>query len=162
MSVPHPAYSASFTPEALKTVRWSLPVDAITPAWAWGSSTGRGVKVAVIDSGIDASHPDVGGQVLGYVAITDGPDGNLAYNPSPPVEFGAPGINLRVAWLDRQWITSTGNSYAAPHSTGLVAKILGKHQDLTTSEMKIILRVLAANVVREGREAPEQPARTRG
>ncbi len=28
------------------------------------------MKVAVIDSGIDADHPDVGGRVGGYVAVT--------------------------------------------------------------------------------------------
>ena len=32
----------------------------ITEKWAWGGSTGEGVKVAVIDSGIDATHPRVG------------------------------------------------------------------------------------------------------
>lgn len=31
------------------------------------------MKVAVIDSGIDAEHPAVGGRIGGYVAITDGP-----------------------------------------------------------------------------------------
>jgi len=56
-------------------------MDDITPEWAWGGSTGQGVKVAVIDSGIDASHPAVGG-VSGYVDITDGPDG-LVYDTEP-------------------------------------------------------------------------------
>jgi hypothetical protein len=26
----------------------------------------------------------------------------ITYNPAPPVEFGAPGIDLEVAWLDGQ------------------------------------------------------------
>ena len=47
------------------------------------------------------------------------------YNPEPPVEFGALGIDVRVAWQDGDWITATGNSFAAPHITGLVARLLG-------------------------------------
>jgi len=39
------------------------------------------------------------------------------YNPEPPVEFGAPGIDVRVAWAEGAWITATGNSFAAPHLT---------------------------------------------
>ena len=35
------------------------------------------MKVAVIDSGIDAEHPAVGGHLGGYVALTDGPLGLL-------------------------------------------------------------------------------------
>jgi subtilisin len=76
------------------------------------------------------------------------------YNPKPPVEFGAYGIDVRVAWARGGWFTATGNSFATPHIAGLVAKILGKHPNLTIFQMKAILRALAANVSREaGREA---------
>ena len=267
-----PAWSAQFAPDTIKTLAPVPPLDEITPEWAWGGSTGEGVKVAVIDSGIDAGHPAVGGRVAGHVAITDGPLGllhdtephedsyghgtacagiirsvspgcelysvkvlgarltgrgttfaagiqwaiengmhvcnvsmgttkknffallhNLAdrayfqntmlitaannmpvpsfpslyasvisvasheraedpylfyYNPSPPVEFGAPGIDVRVAWSEGGWITATGNSFAAPHITGLVAKILGKHPGLTLFQMKTVLRALSANMSR--------------
>jgi subtilisin len=33
--------------------------DQITPDWAWGGSDGDGVRVAVLDSGVDGSHPMV-------------------------------------------------------------------------------------------------------
>jgi subtilisin family serine protease len=62
------------------------------------------------------------------------------------VEFGAHGIDVRVPWLGGKWITSTGNSYACPHITGLVAKILAKHPGLTVFQIKTILRALATNV----------------
>ena len=269
-----PAWSAQFAPDALKTLEPVLPLDRITPEWAWGGSTGADVKVAVIDSGIDAEHPAVGGHLSGYVAVTDGPLGLLHdtephedsyghgtacagivrslapecklysvkvlgsrltgrgttfatglkwaiengmdvcnismgttkknffaalhdladkayfrntvlvtaannvpspsypslyssvvsvashdgkdpylfyYNPAPPVEFGAPGIDVRVAWADGGWITATGNSFAAPHISGIAAKILGKHPDLTPFQMKTVLRALSANMPREGR-----------
>lgn len=40
----------------------------LTRAWAYGDGTGRGVRVAVVDSGIDAAHPAVG-TVSDYVAV---------------------------------------------------------------------------------------------
>jgi subtilisin len=276
-----PAWSAQFSPEALRTLAPVPPMDEITPEWAWGGSTGEGVKVAVIDSGIDAGHPAVGGRVSGYVAITDGPLGLLHetephedsyghgtacagiirsiapecelysvkvlgarltgrgttfaagiqwavengmdvanvsmgttkknffallhdladkayfkntvlvtaannmpvpsfpslyasvisvasheqtedpylfyYNPSPPVEFGAPGIDVRVAWSEGGWITATGNSFAAPHITGIVSRILGKHPGLTLFQIKTVLRALSANVSREATAREEYP-----
>lgn len=270
MIEPRPAYSDPFDPEVLRTLDRIDGVEDVSPEWAWGNSTGRGVRVAVIDSGVDAGHPAVGGHVEGYVAITEGADGlvyddaphedvfghgtacagiirslapeceiysvrvlgrrlggrgnvfaagirwalengmnvcNLSlgttkqafyetlheladlayfrntmlvtaannmptpsfpsvyasviavaahaghdpylfyYNPEPPVEFGAPGIEVRVAWSEGGYVTTTGNSFAAPHITGIVAKILGKHPNLTVFQMKGILHALAANVV---------------
>jgi subtilisin len=269
---PRPAWSQQFAPEALQTLTPVPPLDRITPEWAWGGGEGEGVKVAVIDSGIDADHPAVGGRISGYVAVTDGPLGLLHdfephgdsyghgtacaglvrslapecelysvkvlgshltgrgttfiaglrwaiengmhicnvsmgttkknffgvlhdladrayfrntmlvtaannmpnpsfpslyssvisvashdeahdpylfyYNPRPPVEFGAPGIDVRVAWADGSSITATGNSFAAPHITGIAAKILGKHPGLTLFQMKTVLRALSANMPR--------------
>jgi subtilisin family serine protease len=266
-----PAFSAAFVGTGLVTVDALEPADLITRDWAWGGSSGEGVKVAVVDSGIDATHPDVG-PVQGYLTIAEGEDGKLIYdtephqdsvghatacagvirslapacelysvkvltagntgpgrvfaaglrwaietgiqvcnlslgttrreyfgvlheladlayfrntilvtaanniaipsfpsvyssvvsvashalpdpylfyyNPRPPVEFGAHGIDVSVAWRDHKQIKATGNSFASPHITGLVAKILGKHPGLTVFQLKTILRELAANVDR--------------
>ncbi len=46
----------------------ALPLPAPAAAWAWDGATGAGVKVAVIDSGVDESHPQVG-RLAGAVAI---------------------------------------------------------------------------------------------
>jgi subtilisin len=240
----------------------------ITPTWAWGGSTGRGVKVAIVDSGIDASHPAVGA-VAGGVALSLSPDGEVVatdgphedlyghgtacagiirshapdvelysvrvlgenltgkgtvfaagirwclengmalanlslssrspalkdtfheladeaafrglplvcaannvaapsypatfasvvsvaaiattdlsrflVNPSPPVEFGAPGVDLEVPWLGGGTVTTTGNSFAAAHVTGHLARLLGNHPGITLAEAKTVLRALAAN-----------------
>lgn len=86
------------------------------------------------------------------VAAHDGHDPfSLDVNPAPPVDFGAPGIDVDVAWLDGTTILSTGNSFAAPHVAALVARILSKHPDLTPYEVKTVLRAVASNATRGGR-----------
>lgn len=67
------------------------------------------------------------------------------YNPAPPVEFGAPGIDVEVPWLGGSTIRATGNSFAAPHIAGLVARVLGRHPGLTPFQVKTILQALAGN-----------------
>lgn len=56
----------------------SLALDGpITRAWAYGDGSGRGVRVAVVDSGVDAGHPLVG-RVDEYVALDrDADDGDV-------------------------------------------------------------------------------------
>jgi len=58
-------------------------------------------------------------------------------------------MDMRVAWADGGSITATGNSFAAPHVTGIVARILSKHPGLTLFQVKTILRALSANMGRE-------------
>jgi subtilisin family serine protease len=87
------------------------------------------------------------------VASHEGKDDSFYCNPRPPVEFYAPGVDVHVAWLAGGWLTVTGNSFAAPHISGLVARILAKHPGVTVSEMKVILRALAANVLHAGNQA---------
>jgi subtilisin len=71
----------------------------------------------------------------------------LDANPAPPADFGAPGIDIRVPWLSGSTIVATGNSFAAAHVTGLVARLLGKHPNLTPYEVKTVLRAVASNAV---------------
>lgn len=255
----------------------ALTLDDLTPQWAWGGATGRGVRVAVIDSGIEADHPDLDGCVevedgiaitldkAGDVIETVGPHddsfghgtacagiihslapearitsvkvlgagltgkaaaflrglawaveqgfdvinlslgttrkdwalpfyevcdegyfrnsvivtaannivrpsfpslfasvtsvaSNLSkdpfrfhYNPEPPTEFLAPGIDVDLAWLGGSRIVGTGNSYAAPHIVGIVALIRSKHPELRPFQTKTVLWATAANVL----EAPK-------
>ena len=67
-------------------------------------------------------------------------------NPSPPVEFFAHGVEVPVAWTDGETIRCTGNSFAAPHLSGICALIRSKHRDLTPSELKSVLYLTASNV----------------
>jgi subtilisin len=265
-----PAWSGAFEPDRLASVT-PLPLGAATRDWAFDGGTGAGVKVAIIDSGVDASHPLVG-EVAGYVAMDVSPDGEvtptdaphddlvghgtacaaiiksiapdaeiysvrvlgetlkgkgaafhagirwaidsgmrvlnmslstksdqwfaplheladeayfknvvmvcaannvpgptypsqyasvvsvaarasddpmaLAYNPRPPVEFGARGVDVEVAWLAGETIMATGNSFATPHVAGMVARMLSKHPELTCFGVKAVLQALADNAAR--------------
>jgi len=262
---------------------WSLPAGTaeslalptewpgrVTREWAWGGSTGKGVKVCILDSGIEADHPDVG-ELAGAVAVEVGEgdeisvvedvEGDLCghgtacagivrsiaedcelysvrvlgagftgsgtallgglrwavehgfdvinmslsttksqfagllhevadlayfrrtvlvasahnmpvesypwrfssvisvgsheeteaqtfyYNPNPPVEFFARGVDVEVAWLGKARARSTGNSFATPHMSGICALILGKHPELTPFQLKSALYLTATNVV---------------
>jgi subtilisin len=262
-----PAWSGAFEPDRLSSVT-ALPLAASAFEWAMDDASGAGVKVAIIDSGVDASHPMVG-EVAGYVAmdvtpegelnVTEGPHADLvghgtacaaiirsiapdveiysvrvlgetlkgkgiafhagirwaidagmrvlnmslstkadqwfgplheladeayfksivmvcaannvpgptypsqyasvvsvaarpgddpmalAYNPRPPVEFGARGVDIEVAWLNGETIVATGNSFATPHVAGMVARMLSKHPDLTCFGVKAVLQALAEN-----------------
>ncbi|MBT2467021.1 S8 family serine peptidase [Streptomyces sp. ISL-66] len=68
------------------------------------------------------------------------------YNPAPPVEFHARGVRVPVAWAGGGTIRSTGNSFAAPHISGLCALVLGKHPWLTPFQLKTVLYLCAGNV----------------
>jgi subtilisin family serine protease len=268
-----PAWSEQFTVEAIQQLSQTGPFSEITPEWAFGGSTGKGIRVAVVDTGVEYDHPALGGCVKGGIIVeydeeaensiryeTDDTPIDLAghgtacagiihtvapeaeiysvrvmgsngygraiqfaggldwtienniqvvnlslstskeeyfgmfhdladqayfkhmsvvcaisnypetsypglyssviavaahagrdpftyyYNPSPPVEFGAPGIDLEVAWMNKQYVISTGNSFAAPHIAGIVALIRAKHPDLTPFEIKTVLLACASNM----------------
>jgi len=71
--------------EPLELPAWSLPAETVaridarwpervTREWAWGGSTGAGVRVCILDSGIEAGHPLVG-EVERAVVVSVDEDG---------------------------------------------------------------------------------------
>jgi subtilisin family serine protease len=245
VSLDLPAWSEPFAAANRGRLGRRGPWGRVDRAWAFGDGTGRGVRVAIIDSGVERDHPAVGGRLVESVAaelVGDewtvvpaqpmdvvghgtacagiihalapeaeivsvrvlGPDnrGNGAafaagiwwaitesgasvanlslssrsdaffgplhelalyaavvsvaahdlpradawyYNPEPPVEFGAYGLNVDVAWRGGTRMVATGNSFAAPHIAGYAARIRAAHPGITPFETKAILAGTADN-----------------
>lgn len=68
------------------------------------------------------------------------------YNPAPPVEFFAPGVDILVPWQGATRMRCSGNSFATPYVSGLCARILSKHPGLTPFQVKHVLYLTAKNV----------------
>ena len=89
------------------------------------------------------SYPSLFASVVS-VAAHDLPDAwTWFYNPSPPVEFGARGVDVEVAWKGGGRMVATGNSFAAPHVAGLAALIRGQHPGISPFEVKTMLAATA-------------------
>jgi subtilisin len=68
------------------------------------------------------------------------------YNPQPPVEFYARGLDVEVGWAGGATIRASGNSFATPHMAGMAARVLGAHPGLRPFEVKTVLHLSATNV----------------
>ena len=92
------------------------------------------------------SYPSLFSSVIS-VAAHDVPDPwTWFYNPLPPVEFGAYGVDVPVAWKDGARMVATGNSFAAPHVAGLVTLIRARHPTATPFEVKAMLAATSNGV----------------
>lgn len=92
-----------------------------------------------------ASYPSLFAAVLS-VAAHDLADPDVwFYNPTPPVEFGAYGLDVDVAWRDGSRIRATGNSFAAPHLAGQAARLRSRYPAATPFEIKALLAATATD-----------------
>jgi subtilisin family serine protease len=105
----------------------------------------RGVALVSAANNVRAaSYPSLFSSVLSVAAHAE-PDPWCWYvNPAPPVEFGAWGVDVPIAWKDGGSTVATGNSFAAPHVAGLAALIAAKHPRLTPFELKAVLAATAS------------------
>ena len=103
------------------------------------------------------SYPSLFASVFSVAAHAEPDPMRFYYNPSPPVEFGAWGVDVPIAWKDGGTTVATGNSFAAPHVAGLVTLILSKHTGLTPFEVKAVLAAVADNP-RTGRREDGAPS----
>jgi subtilisin len=99
------------------------------------------------------SFPSMYGAVTSVACNLSADPMEFHFNPDPPTEFLARGIDVEVAWLDGATIKTTGNSFAAPHIAGIAALIRSKHPELRPFQIKTVLWATAANVT-----APERAA----
>jgi subtilisin family serine protease len=63
------APAAAATNDPLRDQQWGL--DQINAEEAWATTTGSGVVVAVVDSGVDLGHPDLRGQLVQGATFID-------------------------------------------------------------------------------------------
>ncbi len=96
-----------------------------------------------------ASYPSLFAAVISVAAHDLGDPDAWFYNPAPPVEFGAHGLDVDVAWRGGTRIRATGNSFAAPHLAGRAALIRARYPDATPFEVKAMLAATASDPDRD-------------
>jgi subtilisin family serine protease len=112
----------------------------------------RGIAIVSAANNVPAaSYPSLFSSVFSVAAHGEPDPWRLYYNPSPPVEFGAWGVDVPIAWKDGGSTVATGNSFAAPHVAAMVALIMSKHPGLAPFEVKAILAAVADNPRRGSR-----------
>lgn len=89
--------------------------------------------------------PTYPSQFASVISVAAAADERLLIADSAPADFGAPGLDVTVAWLDGGSLTVTGNSFAAPWVAGLATRVVAAHPELRPYEVKTVLRNLAAN-----------------
>jgi subtilisin family serine protease len=99
--------------------------------------------VSAANNAPGASYPSLFSSVISVAAHAEPDPWRWYYNPRPPVEFGAWGMAVPIAWKDGGSTVATGNSFAAPHITALVALLRSKHPGLTPFEIKAVLAATA-------------------
>jgi subtilisin len=92
------------------------------------------------------SYPSLFASVISVAAHDVADPWTWFYNPQPPVEFGAWGVDVPVAWRDGSRIVASGNSFAAPHVAGLAALVRSRHPAASPFEIKAILAATASPV----------------
>ncbi len=92
------------------------------------------------------SYPWKFSSVISVASHEDSDPFTFFYNPDPPVEFFARGVDVEVAWVGGSKIRCTGNSFATPHMSGVCALILSKHPELTPFQLKSVLHLTSTNV----------------
>ncbi|MEO7664026.1 MAG: S8 family serine peptidase [Candidatus Limnocylindrales bacterium] len=89
------------------------------------------------------SYPSLFAAVVSVAAHDVRDPATWFYNPDPPVEFGAYGLDVDVAWRGGGRMHVTGNSFAAPHITGYAALIRARHPGISPFETKAMLAATA-------------------
>lgn len=92
------------------------------------------------------SFPSLYASVTSVACNTTADPLRFHFNPEPPTEFLARGIDVEVPWLNGETTVTTGNSFAAPHIAGFAALIKSKHPELRPFHLKAALWACSANI----------------
>lgn len=117
--------------------QWSLRVTDMQHVWE--TATGSGVVVAVIDSGVDSSHPDLSGAVIpGYNIYTGG---RFEKHESLEKSRDKTGHGTSVAGVISAKSNGFGVTGVAPNSTILPISIVGNENDIQGEVRQLALGV---------------------
>jgi subtilisin len=102
------------------------------------------VIVAAANNLPQPSFPSIFSSSLVSVSKQDGNDPyNFGYNYGEVIELTAPGIQVKAAWPGGGYRQLTGNSFACPHITGIIALIMEAYPNLTPFQIKTVLYSIA-------------------
>lgn len=133
---------------------WALPFYEVCDQAYFRSC----VLVTAANNAPVPSFPSMFGSVTSVACNLSTDPFRFHWNPEPPTEFLARGIDVDVPWLGGGRLRTTGNSFAAPHIAGIAALIRSKHPDLRPFQVKTALWATAANV-REARQPVQMAGR---
>jgi subtilisin len=85
--------------------------------------------------------------VIAVGLATEAGPHDLQHCPGSLVEFAARGVDVPVAWAGGEVKQITGSSFAAPHVTAMVARLLSEAPGLTPLQVKCLLQTLARPAV---------------
>ena len=72
----------------------------IDRTWAWGGASGKGVTVAVVDSGVEGDHPWVAGRRVESVVVRLDKRGDTEVVPDEPIDLYGHGTACAGIILD--------------------------------------------------------------
>ncbi len=80
---------------------------------------------------------------------TDTDPFRFGFNFGEVIELTAPGVNIRAPWIGNTYKTITGNSFACPHISGILALLLEQFPGMTPFQAKSALFAIARSNLEE-------------
>lgn len=96
------------------------------------------------------SYPAVFPEVIGVTGSAIHEVDGFYYRKDHRIECVARGDEQRVCWLNGKHIMTGGNSFAAPHITGIIAHLLGQHPKCSVQDIRLLLQEKALNEISQG------------
>jgi subtilisin family serine protease len=134
VAVPAGPASASDDPSYAK--QWSL--EQIGAPAAWASTTGAGVRIGIVDTGVDLEHEDLAGKVVAHTSCVGSGGDPAACTGSGQDDHGhgTHVAGIAAARKDNQ----LGIAGVAPDAELVVAKVLGAAGAGTTADINAGIR----------------------
>ena len=103
-----------------------------------------------------AVFPGVIGVTGGAIYEVDG----FYYRKDQRIECVARGDEQRVCWLNGKHIMTGGNSFAAPHITGIIAHLLEQHPKCSVEDIRLLLQEKALRELSQDRNRSKSDRQT--